>query len=203
MQNRSLSFILLFLILVGCSRSLKPTELDVLGTEDCKPPCWRGITPGKITVDETITIFQNWQVENKGMWKRNTGTNNVISWDYVCWRDRVGPQICLEVGDNNLISKVDLRFYSSSLKLEDIIEIYGQPDGYKIDLCPDCSGYGISIYYIENGLIFSFGASGKLQITPKMKFSRALFLDQETIEIYKEGYIEWSGYGPISLNNNK
>lgn len=191
MRNFFLQIALLACILSGCSRKLKPAELDVLGTENCTQPCWRGIVPGITTADETINVFQSWQAENKGKWKRNTGSNDVLSWDYICWLEENWPEICLTVDDQNIISKVDLRFSSPSLRLKDVIEKYNYPDGYTIELCVDCSGYIITVYYPEYGLFFLFRGSGKLQITQTMKISRAVFFaptDREVLINNKVGY---------------
>jgi len=207
-------FVFASLILSGCQSKLKPVELDVIGNESCQPPCWRGIIPGKTTADETIRIFQKWQMEDKGTWKRNTGEKDHLKWDYICWVEEVWPEICLKL-ESDIVESIDLRISSpQSIHLEDIIEKYEEPDGFTLELCPDCSGYGISIYYPKAGLFFTAGGKGKLQITPKMLITRAIFVKStdregmikllfgtERIEDNEVGYKEWSSYGIISEMN--
>ena len=200
-----LQLVLLSCILVGCSSISKSRDLDILGTESCAPPCWRGITPGVTTAEEAISLFQDWQSNNQGTWKRNTGTNNVISWDYICWSEKFFPETCMDIDSNDLISEIDLTISFSFLKLRDIIEKYGNPDGYTSELCVDCSGYGISIYYPEKGLLFTFSGSGKIQIIPTLKISRAIFFapsNQKQV-VDEIGYRPWTGYDVTDIQNNK
>lgn len=200
-----LQFVLLSCILVGCLSIPKSRELDILGTESCTPPCWRGITPGVTTAEEAISLFQDWQSNNEGTWKRNTGTNDVISWDYMCWIEKFFPETCMDIDSNDVISEIDLTISFSFLRLRDIIKKYGSPDGYTMELCVDCSGYGITIYYPENGLLFTFSGSGKIKVTPTLRISRAIFFaPSKQKEVVDEiGYRPWTGYGVIDFQNNK
>jgi hypothetical protein len=218
---RLLISIFILLILPACQPKLKPAELDILGTESCQPSCWRGIIPGETTAEDTIKVLQGWQTNGKGTWKRNTGNKDDLHWDYICWLEEVWPEICLTINDN-VVSKVSLNISSpSSLKLRDVIDKYGHPDGYTLTLCPDCSDYGVFLYYPDRGIIVLAGSNwltrlknrevGQLVLSPDMKITHAIFTEQmdreeilkfsfgsnADIQLILKNYYPWNGYGAI------
>src|SRR5215216_3136099 len=69
MKTKTLSygkilFTILLFLLAGCKAT---TKIDLLvGREDCSPPCWMGIQPGKTEIDSAVTNLQEHEVAKEG-----------------------------------------------------------------------------------------------------------------------------------------
>jgi hypothetical protein len=56
-MKRIIFFILLLLIMSGCSQKIP----DYVFNDYCQLPCWNGITPGITSQDEAITVAKSWK----------------------------------------------------------------------------------------------------------------------------------------------
>lgn len=141
--------------------TLDPQEIDIslLTGEPCEPPCWYGITPGLTRDDEMADILEGLPFFEADTIRRRPGPTisvdrkrEVVDWGYgsvtVTLLDEVVTTI--EVG----------LFYD--VELEDLIELFGDPDGYfayllpppdAIRIGPGCAQAEVQYIWPESGLM--------------------------------------------------
>ena len=143
---RDFSF-LLFLItltLIACSpKEINPT--DLIGTENCRPPCWNNIVPGETTETDALSILVEFEAQGPG-------EVEILPND-IRWRDLDNRNYYLNIQDG-MVMTVNFRVFS--LTVEDVIGIFGEPSGLSIyDI--EREGYGILLYYPDIGILIGIG----------------------------------------------
>lgn len=127
--------------------------------EPCSPPCWQGIVPGVSTVDDAIeTLLSDRSVDSDSIrrfdWQGHDG------WETIDWRSSISDlpfsagRIRLN-GDNVSLVSVTLEY---ELDLADLVDIYGDPDGYYVveSYTPNgCYSYAVDVVWLEDGLAAS------------------------------------------------
>jgi hypothetical protein len=154
-------------------------DMSLITSEPCEAPCWQNLTPGVSTkedvlarlgelafVDQNSIEIQDW---NEGQQQ--------ISWDYA------GPSEVNRAGEIYLSRSGKLQFISISpayiLHLEDVIELYGDPDGLRsyvvgIPEAPQCTAG--DIFWFGHGLqADTLAASPDTFTNPDTQISRLIF----------------------------
>lgn len=155
MKNNHLYYIVFIFVaipvmLISCSTS---NELnDFVGTTTCKPPCWLGIQPGVTKSYEMVELLIDYE-------EREDGSFTLLDSGIYRWQSNKGNDAYIYADNNNIISKILLDFRPSSIKINEIINLLGEPSFLKIGKIRD--GYFFySIYYPKQGLAFVI-AGGK------------------------------------------
>lgn len=135
---------LLLLLIVACKP--KTTDEILSGTDSCKPPCWLSIQPGKTELSEVTRILLAFEKSGEGTYTLlNTGT--------IRWRSSNEINVYFKNNGDDFVSVIDLDFRPSSIKLDDVINIFGEPTFVSLGNLID-GYYTISIYYPDKGLAF-------------------------------------------------
>jgi hypothetical protein len=153
------------MLLSGCSSK---TDSDLVGDEECSPPCWLGIQPGETKTSDAIQLLK--RVEADGGGKLTILDTGIIS-----WLDNSNKNYSL-YSDNDLIVSVKIDFRSSSINLEEAISLFGEPSNVGPSKISD-GGYFITLYYPDKGLVFVAGGNKSLyEIYPGMPIFLAYFV---------------------------
>ena len=176
MKPISSPFILVFILLVLSSCHPKQVDENILGTELCSPPCWRGIIPGTTTKTEVVETLAQWKLDGTGTWSELP--------EDIRWLDNNGERYKYLHVKDDIIQYI--RFEVDATKLQYVIDNYGSPDSISIHQCVDCLGYGISLNYPNSGLIFMAESQrmsemkrlfmDEYEITPEMNVNSVYFL---------------------------
>lgn len=197
------------LILASCT---SPNRTNILiGTDDCKPPCWIEINPGITTKEEMVKLLSDREKSKDGRLKQ---LESDITW----WQSITGHDSYFYSSDNGVISKIEIDLRQTEIYLEDVIGIVGTPS--KLDIGKISDGYFFAtIFYPESGLAFvvggnSFDASSeakKFPIGSDMLVVKGLFFQPSEVVsmvnlLYGENAVPqalsdiqvWNGYGIYS-----
>ncbi len=153
MMGKAVSFCALALLflasLSGCSRGL---DSDLVGSQDCSPPCWRGIRPGISRSDDAVSMLTKLQ-------QRGEGRLTLPDSDHIYWHSSSGREYSL-LTKNDLVSGIELDLRTSStIALEEIVAVYGEPTRLEINGIRD-SGYFYATLFLPNrGLVFVASSS--------------------------------------------
>lgn len=154
----AIHYLVMTIILISCSHSNKADIL--VGTEKCKPPCWIDINPGVTKREEMISILT--EREQKG-----GGSFTLLDSGIARWQSTDGYNSYIYVFDNGLISNTEVDLRSTSINLDDVITIFGEPS--KLDIGKISGGYFFAtIFYPERGLAFVLGGN-KFEISAGTK----------------------------------
>jgi hypothetical protein len=179
-------------------------DLDLVGSESCSPPCWKGIVPGETSENQAIEILRRMESEKIG---KLTLLPDVIS-----WQDVENRNYTIEV-EEGLV--VQISFIAETTNLREIIDKFGIPDGFAA-VAGRHGKHSIILYYPSEGL--SFFAVDKrwgrlhpgVKIFPSMPITFVHFIAPTDLPSMLavihgedwEGRIlsemnEWDGYGTI------
>ncbi|MDX9956476.1 MAG: hypothetical protein RBT75_20435 [Anaerolineae bacterium] len=213
-------FTLLVLVLLGCKQTeLQPTlpavdevpaseaDTSLVTHQPCAPPCWQGIRPG-MPKAEAVRLLQNIPfVDPESLDEQS----NELCWDRGCL-----------IFDN---AQVESLWYwlSYSLELQQMIEIYGEPDGYRyIPYVGEEEKGDIGLYWPQEGIsavipsIELRGIHSKSPTSPEVMIISVRYFepvaDAESLFAGDEypakpddmsvlewiGYEKWEGYVPMS-----
>jgi hypothetical protein len=149
------------------------THPFLVGSENCRPPCWEGIIPGETSYDEALSIVENIPFVNDEGYFRVDDDFRGIS-----WVSGDGSTAVIYLYD----SKVDfmrLNFSTKNYEIEGIdlgslMNHYGEPDGY--EYYPSDDHYAITVYYPVLGLVFVVYQGLDEPISEDMHVSHVYFL---------------------------
>ena len=182
---------------------LKDTWL--IGTEDCRPPCWNGIIPGETTFDEALNVIQSFGFINK-KGEIRMGEDE----SYISWYRGDGKNAYIKFFENKVIL---MHFFMLSGDLGSVVDHFGEPDGYTVIF--DDPGIFIEVFYPNYGLVFEIGLGMEDLISQDKRVKYFWILSPEDPEyfyssylhnkniIYDRGpgfierqiYYEWEGFG--------
>jgi hypothetical protein len=141
-------------VLAGCT----PTaDLDnLVGSETCRPPCWVEIDPEKTTVDGAINLLEERE-------RRGEGELSLLESGIVRWRSTSERNVYLYSNKDGLISRIELDLRSGSIRLDDIVTLFGEPSNLDIGKIRD--GYFVAtLFYPKKGLAF-VGSGNKFDVS--------------------------------------
>ncbi len=211
----SLSCGLTALFLSACAlvEILKPTPIAPrepwiskwLENPACQPPCWEGITPGKSTMTETITVLNTMTgIDISGPSRDYTDRKRLlISWNYQNSQSSGEA----ETDENGLIiNEMYLSIdHQQQVILREIINIYGSPDNVLINR-NHAGTCDISLMnkkgFVLNEIVPYFWE--KCKISPSSQVYSIQFFSYEIQDYIREwgnyelylsgGLMDWNGY---------
>jgi hypothetical protein len=121
----------------------------ILSSDECSPPCWNGIEPGKTKSGEVYAILEQLSGVNKDSIMADYGRNNEelteIYWFFQRPIEDSAGSIYFE---NDRVIAINI-LTVNSLKLEDFFEKLGQPEKYWTEI-----GHGENREFVEVGLFY-------------------------------------------------
>ena len=151
---------LVTVLLVSCSSE---TDAEILmGTETCKAPCWMDIQPGVTESADAVQILEEHKIDGEGQL-------TLLESGIARWQSASGKNVYVYMDSNELVSKIELDLRPSSIHLDGIIALFGEPTNLDIGKIRD--GYFfVTIAYPEAGLAF-VGSGNEIDVSnTKMGF---------------------------------
>jgi hypothetical protein len=120
--------------------------------QDCKSPCWNGLTPGQSTSEDVDDFLANL---GQGEWSER----NVNVYDTDCKSIRLVSKfelVDLYVVDDKLTFIRSGSFHQNKTRLGKVVDNFGQPEYFKAVLYIgfDYYVYTLEVYYPQKGLAF-------------------------------------------------
>jgi len=210
--------LLLIVLITGCSRAEQETRLptvDEVSVSDvdtglvthqpCAPPCWQGISPG-MAKDEAIRLLQTIPIVDKHSLREDA---NALCWNTGCVAFRKG--------------RVEYVSYAPAYKLElqQMIDLYGEPDGYVHVLGVHEDTGTIRLFWPRDGIVVVVQSRAKAvdiysepltspdsvirgveyfepAPTAEDLFRRDNFQPPDNVPLHDYvGYTIWQGYAPL------
>jgi hypothetical protein len=223
-KNRIIIYLLLLpgliILAAGCSsiRELSPTEIittptntpipltnpDLLGTSDCRPPCWHGIIPGVTTFDEALAIVDQefssdpdaeifYDIVEDVLFLGNTNTDDItiMGQDYL-W-------VSIYFWDD---VAAFIKLWSVDVELGAIINHWGEPDSYNMRFVDT---YHMWVYYEEYVLVFSMTLyeGDDPFVSDETSVDHAMFIAPQYFPEYTDDPYaplrEWGGYEGVRI----
>ena len=213
-------FLVIFLCLFGWSCTIiaweptpppwEPSPIThpwLIGTEECRPPCWEGIRTGETTFLEALNLVRDLEfVSDEGRIKTN---------DYksLFWYRGDGHSAIIRFYENKVIF-IRFNFRERIYDLGSMVNNFGEPDGYTVGF--DEGFYAITVFYPNIGLVFVAFQDWGDPISQDMPVVRFYFLSPEDSlnfpsifhnylklsypNIREKRYIKWEGYGIEPVN---
>ena len=188
------------IFLTGCKASSPDTNL--IGNNNCNPPCWNEITPGQTNKDQATMAMHQINYEKGG---------ELSVSDYgISWQERTFGRVYAIEFEGNLVKLI--RFPTERTSLEQILSLFGEPD-YLITEPGKGKGGGnfILIYYPNKGLAFTIDLKSQKTVTADGSVVGSWFLPPTDIRnaigiIHGEEWIDefmarihnWNGYGEVT-----
>lgn len=232
MNKFNIAFLFLVITIIACSCSRQPVETpppwehkpithpSLIGSEDCRPPCWEGITPDRTTFNQAMSIIADMlNTHPDGEFKSSyVNEQKYISWVGDRWRqaDHVSVHF------NGMIVQ-HMRLDFEDIDLGSFVEKFGDPHGYEFFYDPP-GGFGVICYYPSVGIAataIKFVGSSEEEwiITKDMDVFKIHFLSPgdpedfpaklsefESFGIgnnsYDYDYFPWEGFGIDVLGNH-
>ena len=159
--------------------NLKDTWL--IGTEDCRPPCWNGIIPGDTTFEEALNVIQSLGfINNKG--EIRVGEDE----SYIYWYRGDSKKVKIYLYENKVIlMRLDKL---SRLDLGSVVDHFGEPDGYTVFI--DDLGGIVEVFYPNYGLVFEMNLEVEDSITQDLRVWQFWILSPEDPEYFYASYID-------------
>lgn len=156
---RSLLISSILLVTIAACQNYTVDSPHLLTDQDCEPPCWNQITPGKTTALEAEAILQNsgFVAEDSIFQQDLTGYEEpVLRWKF---KGRGEGLIFVQ---NGLVLVTEINASSSAgigVTLSKMIEAYGEPDNVFSAFNPDIPQWGwISFLYPDKGMDMVYAA---------------------------------------------
>jgi hypothetical protein len=177
------------LILFGCSpQTTEPkqpwepqliTHPSLLGSENCRPPCWEGIIPDETSYEEALSIVDNLLTSNtEGSFK----VGYYVGGKYIHWYGGIkGTSQENHVGiffQHNLVSIMRLDFHETgNIDLGSLINHFGTPHGY--DYGYDRNVFCVDTYFPNHGLV-----AESVKITGRKEVEETISEDMEITKVF-------------------
>lgn len=195
--------------------TLRPSM--ALTNEVCEAPCWYGIQPGVTKSWKAYDILSGIDViTNESIYGEYDHGGAVTSWYWFFRRPASDGGGTVYFADDR-VSAISL-LTATSLKLEDFIDKFGEPDRYWTEI-----GYGENREFLEFSLFYAKGYvvnliidtdsdSNQVKIKGSNPVMRVTFFDPKRLddlldtrilidtpkEVRTGSFIPWTGYGTIS-----
>lgn len=209
--KRPLLLALVMLVISSCSQLKKGNDVtDVMVSQECSAPCWRGITPGVTRFNEAWDIVQ-------GMGSAQQNASEIppdkVEKDFM---DRYisvhfkTVYVSLSADEQGIIADIhffrNARYRWENPKLKEFIEVYGDPES--IEICHEVFERRraiVYIYYPEMYLWFNkfLPINGESFIVPIQKNTRidsVLFLPTSYERPLYDFSFSWTGYGDVTIS---
>jgi len=211
MKNKLLRSLVIIILLgiPSCSiNSGKNDPLQVIDSEDCLAPCWRGIIPGVTTLDEAWALAQQMMQERNP----NEGVPTEIEKDtldryIIIYFEKIGLKFYVD--SHGVIEEGEFSFHllrrSEKPKLKDLLSVYGEPDS--IEMCHDLMEMRraiVYIYYPQMYFLFDQtlpieGESFDVFVEENTRIDYISLLPQSFERPVYDFSFPWSGYGDMSI----
>ena len=211
---RKLIIPILMLIPTSCSiPAWEPSPIThpfLIGTEECRPPCWEGIIPGETTFEEALDFLRDSEFVSDEGWIEIKYEKPSLHW----YRgDGVGATIRFYENKVILIG-FWFNYGKRIFDLGSMVNHFGEPDGYTVGF--DEGFYAITVFYPDIGLVIVAFQDWGDPISQDMPVAKFYFLSPEdpvnfpsifhhylklsNPRIREQQYINWAGYGIVPIN---
>lgn len=209
---RKLIIPILMLMPTSCSSpAWEPSPIThpfLIGTEECRPPCWEGIIPGETTFEEARDFLRDSEfVSAEGWIKTQDDKSSLI------WYRRDGDSAIIRFYENKVIL-INFRFRERIYDLGSMANHFGEPEGYTVGF--DEGFYSITVFYPNIGLVIGARQEWGDPISQDMSVEWFYFLSPEDPvnfpsifhyylkfsepNIREKQYYKWEGYGIVPVN---
>jgi hypothetical protein len=187
----------LHLFVLGCSDKF---DEDLIGNNNCTPPCWMDIKPGKTDRVDALQLLEKMELEKKGSVK-------ILDTDTIRWLNNTPKRYYL-YSENGIINKIKIDYRPVSIDLKYIISLFGEPAKLNLSKISG-GGYFVSMYYPDKGLVIAAEGNKTLyEVYPNMGVVFVYYLPSGTIldlekslngrDVASENVLNlktWKGYG--------
>lgn len=130
----------------------------------CKPPCWEGITPGRTTVSQTLSLLRQLpfvtDIENQEAPTGSRANQGEIYWD---WKGSSEGGGVIGYRVSSTVCRVRASYPYSLLTLQEVLDAYGAPSHVRAWARPSSDTrytvYGLDIVYIPQGFALVWDGS--------------------------------------------
>lgn len=212
-------FILVSLVFLTFARNVNKQPSVLLTSTDCKPPCWRGIYPGRSTTAQVYKVLDNSNDVNKdtilGEYNRNEELIRIFWFFQWPAEDQMGS-VNIESGQATAINISTV----NSLKLGELIQRNGEPEMYWTGMGQrDDKGRFLDIVLLAPSRGYAAEMvrdievdSDHVEVKDGTPVFRVTYFSPDMYEELLEGRIlidkplngrsplqKWTGYGPIPV----
>ncbi len=195
-------FALLFLV----SACVPPVNLrddkllkddSLITDQPCAAPCWRGITPGKTSWNDALTIVQDsTDLDKPDIQNEDNGPGIEAS-----WQPKDGDQCCqMATLDGQTVSVILLRL-APTITLGKLIDARGEPK-YVLGAPGDQDQAVVNLFYPDSSLIVTIfvagDATGALSESSEVVGAYYISPDQMDLIIKTNSLYAWKGYQPFT-----
>jgi hypothetical protein len=171
--------------LVAGRRAIEPSiAVRLLSPGACPQPCWRGIQPGKTTLDQAEVILR---ADGKFTLEPNSFTDPFGKINYqLCWSRSSAPRwegCATRRGSPNPNDPIDDIVLIPEIRLGEVVQALGQPTGFQLRLGTDT--IDADLYFggnirVDAGIIYSaMMSSYNYQLTPYITIVRVTYFRPE------------------------
>ncbi len=219
-------FVALFMMLItltGCATNTLGIDSGLFTGKPCKAPCWNGLTPGVSTSKDVDQFIQGLSIKK---WPDKDSIVYPTGCKMVQIVDRPGNPVNAFVNmnvDNGKLTYIQ-SVHDDLPSLQQIVNHWGPPEYFEAlhVIGPDGEGYGLTIYYPKQGVVFRVSVDLKDLgfIKPDMVVSDIQYFEpgdllsyflahyscdvgQEGAKSYAQIHIAniqpWSGFGEVKV----
>lgn len=165
-------------------------KLTSLSSDNCEATCFLDITPGKTPLDSVESILDD-HLDHSC----STLPDNITLYRLICFLPEYSSSILISFNPSTGI--VDWLGYSPDqpIYLEDIVELYGNPDNMSAVILPDeRDDYLVNLYYDSLQMIIALEDTHEVtevsQVGVIVFMVEKSYLDEKSSDLYP-----WEGYG--------
>lgn len=180
----------------------------------CPPPCWEGLTPGKTTAKEAVTILEsNPLFTNVALWESpilNDKTGSVL-WDFAINGEIFGNEARFSTETEDQIIFM-INPWTPLVTLGKLIDAFGEPSHIIASVTPpihpeDVESWAVYVVWLSKGITFltvgsvpfpvideKFTSNGLQYFTPRLE-DYVKLVNPDLIKQMKP----WRGYGPFEM----
>lgn len=211
MTSKRLIFLILVMLGVSsCSQFPEKNDIfDVMVSQECSVPCWRGITPGVTTFYEAWNIVQEMKFTNQNASgiPPDKISKNILDGYISIQFNKVF--VSLSANDQGIITENHFsrisRYRWNNPKLKEFIKVYGEPESIKI--CHEFMEMRraiVFIYYPDMYLYFNTflptrGESFNVPIEKNTRINNVTFLPSSYERPLFDFSFSWTGYGEVTI----
>lgn len=206
-----IAFIVIVAIVFGLYQSWRMafTDRSLLSDLPCAAPCWQGITPGRTTDKEALSILNNSKyVNQKSVTVHGTSEVGGCVWDWRVPYKWIQPSISWQEG---IVEEITMGL-TFDVTVKDAIDKFGLPDAVMVvpSGTPERWYWIVILYYWEKGLEFraytkvysdSFVPSTEVgtitYFAPTTMETRIVNEYQDLSESATDKLHPWKGYGHL------
>ncbi|MAT44026.1 MAG: hypothetical protein CL609_16960 [Anaerolineaceae bacterium] len=216
--------LLILILLVSCNYknlyAVKYTMITdtFLNERMCNLPCWQNITPGVTSYAEgmkyiikSFDLAENFDLDEV---KGSEELGSAFLWDFI----KLDPSttvndrgVIRKEGYEDVISSMRFSFHYSFMSLQDLVNLYGEPDQVAFSLGfnahpPHTKIYLIDLIYDEENTmitVYTFEKRSKLIIDENAIVLNIIITEKNTIQEWVlnsyQKVVDWEGYGDYAF----